>query len=182
MPLAADKASWCIGRFLDPEIRRRNDAAHIDHQSVQHAVAQLQHRLRADVADPNELATVALELLAATARETSAALRHFGAATAQRQALAFDLARRAQWATVMLVVSRHAGRQSDPLVRQAGLCAAMDLGVRLTGARSTGPMYHQLTELGRAVAEDRFPLIGEARRGEVSLVLPLAGRAVRPDG
>lgn len=160
---AASYAAWLVG------------------EEARHAVGQLRHRLPAGDADADELAAVALDLLAATARETSAAMRHFGAAMAQRQALAFDLARRAQWATVMLVVSRHAARQQDPLLRQAGLCAATDLGARLTGSRTTGAMHHQLTSLGRAVAEDRFPLVGEARRGEVSLVLPLAAKAAQAE-
>jgi hypothetical protein len=107
------------------------------------------------------------------ALEISAALRHFGAAIAQRQALAFDLARRAQLATVMLVVSRYAERQDDPLVRQAGICAALDLGARLTQSHPTGETYHLLTELGRAVAEDRFALVGDAERGTVVMAGPL---------
>jgi hypothetical protein len=67
----------------------------------------------------------------------------------------------------MLVVSRYAERQDDPLVRQAGICAALDLGARLTGSRPTGQMYHALTELGRAVGEDRFAPVRDADRGAV---------------
>jgi hypothetical protein len=113
-------------------------------------------------------------LLGDLALDISAALRHFGAAIAHRQALVFDLARRAQLATVMLVVSRYADRQPDPWVRQAGLCAALELGARLTGAPPTGETYHLVTELGRAVAEDRFPLVGDAERGAVVMAEHLA--------
>jgi hypothetical protein len=99
-------------------------------------------------------------------------LRHFGAAIAQRQVLAFELARRVQLATVMLVVSRYAKRQQDPLVRQAGICAALELGTQLTGSRPTGHMHHLVTELGRAVAEDRFAPVAGADRGSVAMVAP----------
>lgn len=139
-------------------------------EEVRHTMGRFGHRR---TADPAELAGVALELLGDMALEISAALRHFGAAIAQRQALAFDLARRAQLATVMLVVSRYVERQDDPLVRQAGICAALDLGARLTQSHPTGETYHLLTELGCAVAEDRFALVGDAERGTVVMAGPL---------
>jgi hypothetical protein len=85
------------------------------------------------------------------------------------------LARRAQLATVMLVVSRYADRQSDPWVRQAGVCAALELGARLTGAPPTGEIYHWVTELGRAVAEEQFPVGRDAERGAVVMAEPLTG-------
>ena len=143
---AASYAAWFVG------------------EELRHAIGRFQHRLSAD---PAQLSGVAHELLAAMALEISAALRHFGAAIAHRQALAFDLARRAQLATVMLVVSRYAARQQDPLVRQAGVCAALDLGTRLTDSRASAQMYHLVTELGRAVAEGRFAPVQDAERGAV---------------
>lgn len=135
-------------------------------EEVHHALGRFRHRL---TADPVELAGVALELLGDMALEISAALRHFGASVAQRQALVFDLARRAQWATVMLVVSRYAEWQRDPLVRQAGICAALEFGARLTDSRPTGEAYQLLTELGCAVGEDRFALVTGADRGVVAM-------------
>jgi alkylation response protein AidB-like acyl-CoA dehydrogenase/antitoxin component of RelBE/YafQ-DinJ toxin-antitoxin module len=147
-------------------------AAWLVSEEVRHAIGRFQHRLSAD---PAQLSGVAHELLAAMALEISAALRHFGAAIAHRQALAFDLARRAQLATVMLVVSRYAARQQDPLVRQAGVCAALDLGTRLTDSRPTGQMYHLVTELGRAVAEGRFAPVQDAERGSVLMAESAAG-------
>ena len=150
---AASYAAWLVG------------------EELRHAIGRFQHRLSAD---PAQLSGVAHELLAAMALEISAALRHFGAAIAHRQALAFDLARRAQLATVMLVVSRYAARQQDPLVRQAGVCAALDLGTRLTDSRPSAQMYHLVTELGRAVAEDRFAPVQDAERGAVLMAEPAA--------
>lgn len=151
---AAGYAAWFVG------------------EELRHAVGRFQHRLSAD---PAELSGVAQELLAAMALEISGVLRHFGAAVAHRQALAFELARRAQLATVMLVVSRYAARQQDPLVRQAGVCAALDLGARLTDSRPSAQMYHLVTELGRAVGEDRFPPVHDAERGTVLMAEPAAG-------
>jgi antitoxin component of RelBE/YafQ-DinJ toxin-antitoxin module len=147
-------------------------AAWLVSEEVRHAIGRFQHRLSAD---PAQLSGVAHEILAAMALEISAALRHFGAAIAHRQALAFDLARRAQLATVMLVVSRYAARQLDPLVRQAGVCAALDLGTRLTDSRPSAQMYHLVTELGRAVAEDRFAPVQDAERGSVLMAESAAG-------
>ncbi len=146
-------------------------AAWLTGEEVRHTVGRFRQRL---TAVPADLANVALGLLGDLALDISAALRHFGAAIVHRQALAFDLARRAQLATVMLVVSRYADRQPDPWVRQAGLCAALELGARLTGAPPTGETYHLVTELGRAVAEDRFPLVGDAERGAVVMAEHLA--------
>jgi alkylation response protein AidB-like acyl-CoA dehydrogenase len=140
-------------------------------EEVRHAVGRFRHRL---TAAPAELASVALELLGDMALEVSGALRHFGAAMAQRQALAFDLARRAQLATVMLVVSQYGDRQRDPLVRQAAICAALDLGARLTDSRPTGEAYHLVTDLGRAVADDRFAPVADAERGAVVMAESLA--------
>lgn len=134
-------------------------------EKLHHPIGRARHRL---VPNPSALASLGLELLGEMALEISATLRHFGAEVAQRQALAFDLARRAQLATVMLVVSRHADRQDDPLVRQAGICAALELGAHLTDSRSTGEAYHLLTELGRAVGEDRFSPVRDAERGAVA--------------
>ncbi|HEX9070534.1 MAG TPA: hypothetical protein VF852_01140 [Pseudolabrys sp.] len=155
---AAAYAAWLVG------------------EEVRHPMRHFRRRL---TAAPAELAAVAIEVLSDLALEISAALRHFGGAVAQRQALAFDLARRAQLATVMLVVSRYANRQHDPLVRQAGICAALELGVHLTNSRPTGEMYHLLTELGRAVAEDRFALVGQADRGAVAMIESLGTRNPR---
>ena len=86
--------------------------------------------------------------------------------------LAFELAGRVQLATVMLVVSRYADQQQDALVRQAGICASLELGMQLTGSRPTGQMHHLLTELGSAVAEDRFAPVAGADRGTVAMVAP----------
>ena len=143
---AATYAAWLVG------------------EEVRHAIGRFQHRLSAD---PAELAGVAHELLGAMALEISGVLRHFGAAVAHRQALTFDLARRAQLATVMLVVGRYAARQQDPLVRQAGICAALDLGVRLTNSHPPSQLYQLVTDLGRAVSEDRFAPVNDAERGAV---------------
>ncbi len=136
-------------------------------EQVHHAMWRMRHRL---TDAPPELARVALELLGDMALEISAAMRHFGAALAQRQVLALELSRRVQLATVMLVVSRYADRQQDSMVRQAGICAALELGRELTGSRPTGHMHQLLTELGRAVAEDRFAPAAGADRGIAALV------------
>ncbi len=125
-------------------------------------------------------ADLALDLLGEMAVEISATCRHLGAAVAARQAIAFDLARRAQLATVMVVVSRYAERQSDPLIRQAGICAALDLGAQLTDSRPTSESYHLLTELGRTVAEDRFLPVRSAERGVVAMSEKLTTRPSSP--
>lgn len=156
---------WAAGRHAAAY------AAWLAGEEVRHTVGRFRQRL---TAVPAELADVALGLLGDLALDISAALRHFGAAIAHRQALVFDLARRAQLATVMLVVSRYADRQSDPWVRQAGLCAALELGARLTGAQPTGETYHLVTELGRAVAEEQFPVGRDAERGAVVMAEHLA--------
>lgn len=48
-------------------------------------------------------------------------------------------------------------------------CAALELGTRLTNSRPGGELYHLLTELGQAVAEDRFAPVASADRGAVAM-------------
>lgn len=98
----------------------------------------------------------ALRLLRRSGLDVDAALRRYGTALADRQALMLEVAQRVQAATAMLVVSRYGLRQADPLRRQAAACLAAELGHRLTGQRPT-PAYHRLvTELGGEVAGGRF--------------------------
>ncbi|HEU4948921.1 MAG TPA: acyl-CoA dehydrogenase family protein [Kribbella sp.] len=101
--------------------------------------------------------------------EIDAALARYGPELAVRQADAIELAQRIQLATVLLVVARYGARQDDPLVRQAALCMATELGQQLSGRRGT-PAYHRLvTDLGAAVAEDRFAPVATAAREPVAM-------------
>lgn len=114
--------------------------------------------------DPDGLTDAAIRHLQQIGLEISRTLRHHGAKAIDQQARALELARRAQLATVMLVVARYADRQPDATVRQAGLCAAAQLHRELTGRRPSDTELRQLVEVGASVGEDRFgPTLNAAR-------------------
>lgn len=106
--------------------------------------------------NPDGLTSLAARELQRCGLEISTAMRRQGSGLVQHQAMVFDLARRVQDATVMLVVARYGARQPDPLVRDAATCMAAELGRRLTGSRPTADYYRLLTGLGEAVADGRF--------------------------
>lgn len=128
-----------------------------------------------------ELAVAAAAELHGAGREIDSALHHEGAALAQHQATAVELAQRVQQAAVMLVVSRYGARQNDPLVRNAAACMASELGQRLSGSRPTATYHRMLTDLGAAVAEDRFSPVAEAPRGTVAMPSHVPDPRGRPD-
>jgi alkylation response protein AidB-like acyl-CoA dehydrogenase len=126
-------------------------------------------RLRREVpADADGLAALAAEVLHGAALEISATIRRDGEA-AVHQARIHEIARRVQDATVLLVVSRDAARQADPVVSSAGLCMAMELGHALLGLRPSSRYHRLLTELGAAVAEDRFAPVAGVERAPVEM-------------
>ncbi|HSQ62412.1 MAG TPA: acyl-CoA dehydrogenase family protein [Polyangiaceae bacterium] len=127
-------------------------------------------------ADAERLTALAGDLLHESALEISRALRHSGAGIGARQALTHELATRIQHAVVLLVVSQYAAHQDDPIVRRAGLCMAMELGHELLGTRPSVHYHRLLTELGAAVAEDRFAPVAGAERGEVAMPERLPAR------
>ncbi|MGE5289619.1 MAG: acyl-CoA dehydrogenase family protein [Micromonosporaceae bacterium] len=128
--------------------------------------------------DLTDLAAAAVAELQEAGSEIDSALRHDGAALAQHQAAAVELAQRVQQATVMLVVARYGARQADPLVRQAAVCMASELAHRLSGNRPTAAGHRMLTDLGAAVAQDQFTPLADVTRGTVAMPfhVPIAGR------
>ena len=119
--------------------------------------------------DLDDLAGSAAAVLRETGRELDAALLHYGAAIGDRQAVAVELTQRIQQAAIMLVVARYGARQDDPLVRRAAACMAAELSQRLLGTRPTATYQRLTTELGAAVAEDRFTPVAAAPRGTVAM-------------
>lgn len=115
-------------------------------------------RLSASAAslDLDELTDVALEVLRVSGQEVDAAVMTHGPLLAERQAEAIELAQRIQSAAVMLTVLRYGQRQQDPLIRDAALSMASEIGLRLSGERPT-VQHHQLTTaLGSAMADGAF--------------------------
>lgn len=115
------------------------------------------------------------QVLRGAALELSRLMRRGGPEAAARQALAQEIASRVQRAATMLVVCQHAAHHGDPLVRTAGLCMAMELGHELVGLRTSPAYRRRITELGAAVAQDRFAPVADAERGELAMMerLPL---------
>lgn len=120
------------------------------------------------------LADVALAHLRRVGLDISGALRRHGAGMDERQTDALELARRAQLATAMLVVSRWAARQEDPAAVLAGRCGAASLDQRLAGRRPTEGERHDVVELGALMAHDECSLVtADVARPPVPLAGPL---------
>jgi alkylation response protein AidB-like acyl-CoA dehydrogenase len=125
-------------------------------------------------ADSEDLAVAAGDVLRESGDEVDEALRRHGPELAAHQAFAVEVAQRIQQATVMLVVSRYAMRQIDPLVRDAAVCMAAELQQRLFGNRPTAEYHQLLTAVGAAVAEERFAPVIDVTRGDVAMPEHLA--------
>ncbi len=120
--------------------------------------------------DLGDLAAAAAAELRDSGSEIDSALLHDGAALAQHQATSVELAQRVQQAAVMLVVSRYGTRQDDPLVRNAAICMASELGQRLSGNRPTAAYHKMLTDLGAAVAHDEFSPVADVPKEPVAML------------
>ena len=126
--------------------------------------------------DADGLTELAGDVLHGAALEISRMMRHYGPEVVLRQARAHEIARRVQDATVLLVVSRYAARQLDPLVASAARCMAMELGHGLLGIRPSSDYQRLLTSLGAAVAEDRFSPVAGAERAGIEMAERLPRR------
>ena len=142
------------------------------------------HRLRpgadAEVpADAAKLSELAGRVLRGAALEISSMLRRHGPALAARQAAAHEVGARAQRAVVLLVTSQYAAQQEDPLVRDAAICMAMELGHELLGVRPSSRYQRLLTAVGTAVAENRFAPVAKADRPAAPMLERLPAREDR---
>ncbi len=115
--------------------------------------------------DLDGLSECAGRLLHDSALELSHALQQGPRA----QVLAHAIGRRVQRAAVLLVVSRYAARQTDPLVRIAGECMAVELAQELLGARPSTRSLRLVTLLGAEVAQDHFAPVAGAEREPVAM-------------
>ncbi|TWT99813.1 Acyl-CoA dehydrogenase [Botrimarina colliarenosi] len=86
------------------------------------------------------------------ALEIDAAMQKFQLKLADRQCKMAELSQRTQDLITMLVTSLYAGRQKDPIVREAADILCQQLHRKLNGHRTPDRYYKQVTELGRRIA------------------------------
>lgn len=113
---------------------------------------------------PNSLrrhAEYAVNFLNGAALDTSAVMRKYQLALADRQCRMSELSARIQTAIVILCTSLYAARQSDPLVQTAADCVCRNFTRQLTGRRASDNDYRTVTKLGESIAAGGFgPLAG----------------------
>jgi len=144
---------------------------------IEHRARQLGSAMPRTVrVDAGALTALARDVLHGSALEISQMMRHHGPELALRQAAAHELATRVQRATVLMVVSQYAAHHADPLVANAGLCMAMELGQALLGTRPSAEYQRLVTEVGAAVAEDRFAPVAGAERSAIEMAEGLPPR------
>lgn len=155
-------------RYLEPLRHSRAAFARYGAWLAESAVASASlHGRRQVPDDPGELTQLALATLRGAGLEISSALRR--PHVAEHQAAAFELARRVQRATAMAVAGRYAQRAQDPVMKLAAICSAMQCATELRGGRPDHRYHRMVTELGAAVADDRFPGMAALEHPAVAL-------------
>ncbi len=147
---------------------------------TQYALWQLRFRLRpAQVPALTELPAPlrehvhwAARFLRKMALELSATMRRYQLKLADRQNRIAELSARAQKAVVVLCTALYAGRQSNPLVREAGDVICQHLKMQLEGRRPSDRFFRQVRQLGEAIVEEQFPLPEDIPQAAKEILMP----------
>lgn len=102
-----------------------------------------------------------------SALHISGVMRKYQLKLADRQCRMADLSGRIQLATVILVTSLYAAKQSDPLVQSAAATVCHELRRRLLGGLPSDRYYKEVTKLGAKIAEQGLPGLDQTPRAEV---------------
>lgn len=98
-------------------------------------------------------AAYACDKLPRMALEIDSAMQKFQLKLADRQCRMAELSARAQDLITMLVTALYAGRNDDPIVRDAGDILCRQLRQKLDGQRPSNRYFKEVTDLGRRIAE-----------------------------
>lgn len=134
------------------------------------------HQPKTDFHDlPTELrgpAEFAAKWLQRSSLEISGVMRKFQLKLADRQCRMADLSNRIQLATAMLVTALHAGKQSNPIIRQAAATVCQELKRRMQGGLPSDRYYKDVTQLGAKIADGGFPQLDETPQAEILMSYP----------
>ena len=128
------------------------------------------HTAFADVSpELREHAEFAADWLQRSALKTSGVMRKYQLKLADRQCRMADLSGRIQLATVILVTSLYAAKQSSPVVKTAAATVCQELRRRLSGGLTTDRYFKDVTRLGKTIAEQGFPGLDETPEAPVMM-------------
>ncbi len=107
--------------------------------------------------------------LQAMALEISQTMSKFQLKLADRQCKMVDLSSRCQDLITVLCTAMYGARESDPILQTAAEVLCQELIQKYTGKRPTNRYFQQVTQLGAAIAEGRFPSLSEIEPGEIMM-------------
>lgn len=119
---------------------------------------------------PSELARhaeFACDALQNMAIEISDTMMKFQLSLADRQCRMAELSLRCQNMIVVLCTALYGARQNDEVVRQSADVLCQELIQQLTGRRPSNAYFKQVTQLGAAIAEGKFPGVSELSPVEI---------------
>ncbi|MCC6491482.1 MAG: acyl-CoA/acyl-ACP dehydrogenase [Pirellulales bacterium] len=101
------------------------------------------------------------------ALEISGTMSKFQLALADRQCRMSELSQRCQDLITILCAALYGARQEDEMVRDAADLLCQRLADKYAGRRASNRYFRQVTELGAAIADGGFALIGGIDSGEI---------------
>lgn len=99
--------------------------------------------------------------------EISNTMMKFQLSLADRQCRMAELSLRCQNLITMLCTALYGARQKDEIVRASADVLCQELFQQYTGARPSNAYFKQVTQLGAAIAEGRFPGLAELKPDEI---------------
>jgi alkylation response protein AidB-like acyl-CoA dehydrogenase len=131
------------------------------------------HRSKHSFADlPAELrghAEFAADWLQKSGLLISGVMRKYQLKLADRQCRMADLSGRIQLATVILVTSLYAAKQTEGVIRTAAATICQELRRRMQGGLPSDRYYKDVTRLGAKIAEEGFPGLDETPQAPVMM-------------
>ena len=124
-------------------------------------------------AELREHAQYAARALRRLALELSGAMSRYQLKLADRQMRIAELSARGQAAVTILCTALYAGRQNNPLVRDAGQVICQHLRLQLEGRRPSDRFFRQLRKLGEALVEEHsFPGLDSVPEQALQILMP----------
>lgn len=114
-----------------------------------------------------EHARFASRWLQDSALEISQMMRKFQLKLADRQCRMAELSGRVQLAVVVLCTSLYASRQENEVIREAADTVCQELRRRMTGGLPSDRYFKQVTKLGQAITDGRFPGLDETPKADI---------------
>jgi alkylation response protein AidB-like acyl-CoA dehydrogenase len=99
--------------------------------------------------------------------EISSTMMKFQLSLADRQCRMAELSARCQNYITILCAALYGARQSDEVLRESADVLCQELTQQLTGKRPSNAYFKQVTQLGAAIADGKFPGLSELESGGI---------------